>query len=104
SLRTPPPPSSPLFPYTTLFRSVLIELKASHRRAEDGYQDNIRDYRDTIPQLFWANGFVIVSNGSEAKLGASFAAWEHYTDWKKIDRKSTRLNSSHVAISYAVFC
>jgi type I restriction enzyme, R subunit len=63
---------------------VLIELKASHRRAEDGYRDNIRDYRDTIPQLFWANGFVIVSNGSEAKLGASFATWDHFADWKKV--------------------
>lgn len=63
---------------------VLIELKASHRRAEDGYRDNIRDYRDTIPQLFWANGFVIVSNGSEAKVGASFATWDHFADWKKV--------------------
>src|SRR5207245_1354230 len=42
---------------------VLIELKASHRRAQDGYRNNIRDYRDTVPQLFWPNGFVVVSNG-----------------------------------------
>ena len=67
---------------------VLIELKASHRRAEDGYRDNLRDYRDTIPQLFWANGFVVVSNGSEAKVGASFATWDHFTDWKKVDSES----------------
>lgn len=64
---------------------VLVELKASHRRAEDGYRDNIRDYRGTIPQLFWANGFVLVSNGSEAKVGASFATWDHFTDWKKVE-------------------
>jgi len=63
---------------------VLIELKASHRRAEDGYQQNVRDYRDTIPQLFWSNGFVVVSNGSEAKVGATFAPWGHFSDWKKI--------------------
>jgi type I restriction enzyme R subunit len=67
---------------------VLIELKASHRRAEDGYRDNIRDYRDTIPQLFWANGFVLVSNGSEAKVGASFATWDHFTDWKKVESEA----------------
>ena len=66
---------------------VLVELKASHRRAEDGYRENIRDYRDTIPQLFWSNGLVIVSNGSEAKVGASFAGWDHFTDWKKSKAK-----------------
>ncbi len=34
---------------------VLIELKASHRRLETAYHANIRDYKDTIPQLFWFN-------------------------------------------------
>lgn len=48
---------------------VLIELKASHRRAEDGYQQNIRDYRDTIPQLFWSNGFVVVSTAASRRSG-----------------------------------
>lgn len=67
---------------------VLVELKASHRRAEDGYRENIRDYRDTIPQLFWLNGLVIVSNGSEAKVGATFAGWDHFTDWKKVESEA----------------
>ncbi len=67
---------------------VLVELKASHRRAIDGYRDNIRDYRDTIPALFWSNGFIVISNGSEAKVGATFAEWDHYTDWKKIESES----------------
>lgn len=44
---------------------VLLELKASHKTAEQGYRENICDYRDTIPGLFECNGLVIVSTGSE---------------------------------------
>ncbi|MFG1691360.1 type I restriction endonuclease subunit R [Gemmatimonadota bacterium] len=64
---------------------VLVELKASHVPAKQGYDNNLTDYRDTIPQLFWYNALVIVSNGSESKVGSVSAAWEHFTDWKKIN-------------------
>ena len=49
---------------------VLLELKASHKTVEQAYRKNLRDYRDTIPQLFTPNAFVILSNGSETKVGA----------------------------------
>ena len=39
---------------------VLIELKATHRRLETAYTDNLRDYKDTIPQLFWPNALIIL--------------------------------------------
>src|SRR3546814_6280181 len=55
-----------LFPYTTLFRS------------------------DTIPALFVPNGFVIASNGSEAKVGSTYAPWEFFGDWKVIDAEGNR--------------
>ncbi len=45
---------------------------------------NIRDYRQTIPQLFVYNGLILVSNGIEGRLGSLTAAWEHYCEWKKI--------------------
>jgi type I restriction enzyme R subunit len=64
---------------------VLVELKASHVPAKDGYDKNLTDYKDTIPQLFWYNALVIVSNGSESKVGSVSAAWEHFADWKKIN-------------------
>lgn len=65
---------------------LFIELKAGHRRIEDGYRDNVRDYRDTIPQLFRPNGFVMVSNGLESRLGASaYSPWDTYKEWKRID-------------------
>ena len=65
---------------------LLIELKAGHRSVEDAYRDNIRDYRDTIPQIFRPNGFVLSSNGLDARIGASaIALWDTYKEWKRID-------------------
>src|SRR3989339_1079715 len=63
---------------------VLIELKASHKNLRNAYQENIRDYKDTIPQLFWHNGFIIISNGIESKVGTLTSAFEHFNEWKKI--------------------
>ena len=63
---------------------VLFELKASHKSIEHAYTKNLRDYRDTIPQLFAPNALVILSNGSETKVGSTFAPWERFGEWKKI--------------------
>ncbi|MDP3015016.1 MAG: type I restriction endonuclease subunit R [bacterium] len=63
---------------------VLIELKASHKNLRNAYQQNIRDYKDTIPQLFWYNAFIIISNGIESKVGTLTGAYEHFNEWKKI--------------------
>ncbi|MDQ3728373.1 MAG: type I restriction endonuclease subunit R, partial [Actinomycetota bacterium] len=67
---------------------VLFELKASHKLIEHAYSKNLRDYRDTIPQLFTPNGLVILSNGSETKVGSTFAPWERFGDWRRIDDES----------------
>ncbi len=64
---------------------VFVELKASHRRLEHAYQDNLRDYKTAIPQLFPYNAFIILSNGSASKIGTLSSRWEHFNDWKKID-------------------
>src|SRR5437870_11543270 len=74
------PPRSTLFPYTTLFRSLI--------------EDQIRE-----AQLYIAEHRGVVVHGRQQKLFLSLKI-PHYLG----DRKSTRLNSSHVAISYAVFC
>ena len=67
---------------------VLLELKASHKTVRQAFDKNLRDYRDTIPQLFVPNGFVVLSNASEAKVGASLAPWERFGEWKRIDDES----------------
>ncbi|MCK5723432.1 MAG: HsdR family type I site-specific deoxyribonuclease, partial [Gammaproteobacteria bacterium] len=52
---------------------------------ERAYQDNLRDYKSTIPQIFWYNAFILLSNGSFSKIGSMTAAWEHFAEWKKIN-------------------
>src|SRR5204862_1174651 len=77
----PPPPSSTLFPYTTLFRSVCC--------AHEYTLSNLRFAHEVDP-------------GNTAL--ADYTAWCMVERAAGRDRKSTRLNSSHVEISYAVFC
>ncbi len=67
---------------------VFIELKASHRRLRTAFDDNLRDYKTTIPQVFWYNAFIVLSNGSQSKLGSLTSEWDHFSDWKKIDNES----------------
>jgi type I restriction enzyme R subunit len=63
---------------------VFIELKASHKSLENAYKHNLSDYKTTIPQLFWYNAVIILSNGSKSKIGSMTAGWEHFAEWKKI--------------------
>jgi type I restriction enzyme, R subunit len=69
---------------------VLAEFKEPNRPVKAAFDENLSDYRDTIPQLFWPNGFVILSNGSEARVGATYAPWDFFGDWKFIDADGTR--------------
>ena len=64
---------------------IFIELKASHRKLENAFTDNLSDYKETIPQIFWFNAFIILSNSSEAKVGTITADWDYFTEWKKIN-------------------
>ncbi len=64
---------------------VFIELKAVHKNVANAFYGNLKDYKDTIPQLFWYNAFIILSNGSESRIGSSTADWEHFAEWKKIN-------------------
>src|SRR5436190_10432419 len=78
------PPSSTLFPYTTLFRSPFnqmprFQVAQNPRKARAQQESNVREFRDL-------DG---VDRGERAQDS---------------DRKSTRLNSSHTVSSYAVFC
>ena len=64
---------------------VFMELKAAHKRLKDAYDNNLTDYRDTIPHVFWYAGFIILSNGSESKVGSTTSTWDFFFDWKKIN-------------------
>src|SRR3712207_7754432 len=87
------PPRSTLFPYTTLFRSAHRAVEALHGdRARDddperGDGEQARRARDRVVDPGGDAGVALVGVGEDGR-----------------DRKSTRLNSSHANISYAVFC
>ena len=69
---------------------VLMEFKEPSRSIEAAYEENLTDYRDTIPQLFIPNGFVLLSNGRQARIGASFAPWGFFWDWNLVSNDGTR--------------
>ncbi|MCY4163613.1 MAG: type I restriction endonuclease subunit R [bacterium] len=64
---------------------VLVELKVSHKSVRDAFHQNLRDYRDTVPHLFWFNAFVMLSNGADTLVGSTYADWGHFGEWKKIN-------------------
>jgi type I restriction enzyme R subunit len=63
---------------------VLIELKKPGVNVREAYDKNLADYKETVPQLFHSNAFLLVSNGVQSKIGSLTAAWEHFGDWKKV--------------------
>jgi len=69
---------------------VLMEFKDPNRPVRAAYEENLTDYRDTVPQLFVPNGFVLLSNGSAAKVGSTYSPWEFFGDWKVLDADGTR--------------
>ena len=64
---------------------VLMEFKRIDENLYSAYNDNLRDYKDTIPHLFWYNAVIIVSNGSESRVGSLTADWEYFTEWKRTE-------------------
>ncbi len=63
---------------------VFIELKATHVQMKTVYTGNLTDYKDTVPHIFWPNALIILSNGSQSRLGSVSAGWEHFAEWKKV--------------------
>ena len=63
---------------------VLMEFKRIDVNLYAAYNDNLRDYKDTIPHLFWYNAFIVLSNGTESKVGSLTANWEHFAEWKRV--------------------
>src|SRR3712207_7916980 len=93
------PPRSTLFPYTTLFRSVDLE-EADVGAARDGEQDAVRAVDGRLEQRAGHRHL----RGRHRAVLAAGRADAHQRRAGVRDRKSTRLNSSHANISYAVFC
>lgn len=63
---------------------LFIELKKHTVDVRNAYDDNYRDYLDTVPQLFYYNAFIMLSNGEEAKVGTLGSAYEFFHEWKRL--------------------
>src|SRR3989442_11239049 len=87
------PPRSTLFPYTTLFRSAAALCRRSVRMLEKALGPQHPDLANVLNTL-----------GAIYEDRAEYKKSEECCRRSVADRKSTRLNSSHVRISYAVFC
>lgn len=63
---------------------LFVELKKNTVDVQNAYEDNYTDYLDTIPQLFYYNAFLILSNGLEAKVGTLGSKFEFFHEWKRL--------------------
>ena len=63
---------------------LFAELKRPDIDVRNAYEDNYKDYLDTISQLFYYNAFVMLSNGLEAKVGTVGSKYEFFHEWKRL--------------------
>src|SRR2546430_5234789 len=91
------PPRSTLFPYTTLFRSP----SGCGRMLRSLSSSAARGCTDQLPKRVLRDGAAVISRGPHVVDRMDVVADGRD---RALDRKSTRLNSSHSQISYAVFC
>jgi type I restriction enzyme R subunit len=64
---------------------LFVECKAVHKDIRHAYEQNLSDYKDTIPHLFHHNAFIILTNGHAAKIGSLSSRYEHFNDWKRLE-------------------
>src|SRR5690554_7083310 len=93
-----PPPRSTLFPYTTLFRSS--RLVCSNHFQSEPYQKDKRNNK----AIEESHSLYRYQRMTELLDETPKVDYLEMAEILREDRKSTRLNSSHVRISYAVFC
>ena len=67
---------------------LFVELKRPDISIRKAYENNLADYKDTIPHLFDFNTFIMLANGIEAKIGSLSAKFGHYSDWKRLEEQS----------------
>ena len=66
---------------------VFMECKNVHKDLERAYNENLSDYRDTIPHLFHHNALIILGNGIAAKMGSTTAKYKFFQEWKRLEEK-----------------
>ena len=66
---------------------LFVELKKNTVDVQNAYEDNYTDYLDTIPHLFYYNAFLMLSNGTEARVGTLGSKYEFFHEWKRLEEQ-----------------
>ncbi len=64
---------------------VFFELKAHHKDLRHAFEDNLTDYKDTIPEILHSNAFIILSNGTDSRVGTVTSPYKFFLEWKRIE-------------------
>ena len=63
---------------------LFMELKNINKDIRAAFEQNFKDYKDTVGHLFHFNAFVVLANGVDAKLGSVTSRFEHFHEWKRL--------------------
>ena len=63
---------------------LFMELKNVSKDIRAAYENNFRDYLDTVPHLFHFNAIITLANGVDAKIGSLTSKYEHFHEWKRL--------------------
>jgi type I restriction enzyme R subunit len=66
---------------------VVIELKTPGVPARTAFDANLRHYKQQVPSLFWYNALLVVSNGTDSRVGSLTAEWNRFFEWKRVERE-----------------
>jgi len=72
---------------------VFFELKAHHTDLRHAYDDNLCTYKTDIPEILHCNGFVILSNGTDSRVGTVTSPYKFFLEWKRINEEDEGLVS-----------
>lgn len=75
---------------------VFIELKNSNVKLQTAFDDNLETYKRDIPQLFLTNGFCILSNALETKVGSFTASWEYFFHWLRVEDEKEKIDRDQI--------
>ncbi|WP_404358832.1 type I restriction endonuclease subunit R [Methylotuvimicrobium sp. KM1] len=64
---------------------VFFELKAHHTDLRHAFDNNLSDYKDTIPEILHCNAFIILSNGADSRVGTLTSPYKFFMEWKRIE-------------------
>ena len=64
---------------------LFMELKNIYLNIRRAYDENLSDYKDTVPHIFHHNAFVVLANGVDARIGSFSGSFELFREWKRLD-------------------